>query len=95
MRVRLGQLSRRTLLYLLPLAALLWLRDRRQRNRVKERIFWVRTLLPVLHLQGVRLTEAVTKLTREPLVHPVHGRRCYRRNFVQRKLFAVFLADIY
>jgi hypothetical protein len=65
--------------------AVLYVRDRRERARAADEVFWVRTLLPVLGLKGSAFTQAVTKLAAGPLLHPVLGARRYSRRDILRQ----------
>jgi hypothetical protein len=64
---------------------LVW-RDRRRRHRLMDEIFWVRTLMPLRNLQGHRLTERLTRLSRMPMEHPTKGITMFSRNFIWKKL---------
>jgi hypothetical protein len=73
---------------------LVWLRERRQRGVVLDRIFWVRTLLPIAHLNGSALSDQIARLTSRPLAHPGQGQRTYSRQEVLRRLNEVRRIDL-
>jgi len=75
-------------------ALLVWLRERRQRAAVLEQIFWVRTLLPLLHLSGTVLAGELSKLSSRPLPHPVLGFKTFSRQLILRKLNQVRRVDL-
>lgn len=76
------------------IALLVWLRERRQRAVILDRVFWVRTLLPVVHLSGAALTEQLAKLSSRPLPHPTLGFRPFTRKHVLSKLNEIRRLDL-
>jgi len=78
----------------LGLSAALWLRERRQKNTVLDQIFWARTLLPLVHLKGSRLSAELTRLSRQTLQHPVSGPLVFPRVTLLQRLAEVRAVDL-
>jgi len=76
------------------IALLVWLRERRQRALTLDRVFWVRTLLPVVHLSGPALTEPLAKLSSRPLPHPTLGFRAFTRKHILSKINEIRRLDL-
>lgn len=72
----------------------LWLRNRIQRNRTLDTVFWTKKLVPLLHLPAVEMTRTVTELSKNPLSHPVKGERVFPRIVIVRKLEMVKQLDL-
>jgi hypothetical protein len=67
-------------------AAWFWRGERRRRRDLAGRLFWARTLLPIAHLRGAPLTEALNELAGQSLPDPVRGPRRFARPVLQRML---------
>jgi len=87
-RVPAGRLAAAALAILflaLPIAAVIE-RNRRRRNDVLDRLFWVNILGPMARLRGEALAEHVKRLADTRLDHPVRGLESYERQEILRKL---------
>jgi hypothetical protein len=71
----------------------LWLWGRHRRRSIRDRLFWAKTLGPIVHLSGTSLAEQLARLAEATLEHPLYGSRQYSRGKLLRKLRQVRATD--
>jgi hypothetical protein len=71
---------------LFALVLTIFLRERFQRSRTLDSMFWAKKLIPLLHLPAEKVTAKITKMSQSPLLHPVYGEKVFPRILILKRL---------